>query len=39
MMDEKIYIVVESKEDLRFLEGYLDYLGHAVSSECFKALG
>ncbi len=38
MMDEKICIVVEGKEDLCFLEEYLDYLGHTVSSECFKAL-
>lgn len=38
MMDGNIYIVVEGKEDLRFLEGYLGFLGHAFKSGCFMAL-
>jgi len=38
-MAENFHIVVEGKEDLLFLKGYLGFLGMPFSGECFKSLG
>lgn len=37
-MAENFHIVVEGKEDLLFLKGYLGFLGMPFSDECFKSL-
>jgi len=37
-MDKSFHIVVEGKEDLLFLKGYLSFLKISFSDECFKNL-